>query len=437
MDRLTVAPFNGKNFAVWKFQMRMFLEGHELYGVVDGSLQRTADNAADWMKKDSQARCFITCSLDQDLITQIIDCDTAEAMWTSLSKIHQHASETNSHIFLAEWFRYEMQVGESIANHIAKVKAMASQLKASKQEQTKDAILTKVIQGLPQKYANVIAAWRSMSPDDEKRTLDELSSRLVDHESMLSNWEKKDEEKAGSAALQMRTGGQQMQGKPGGRQGEKKSQRKKGNCFHCGKQGHFKSECRKRIAEEARQGSSANAAKSESEPPVAFSQVFSASSAPLEKSEDKWLGDSGASEHMCTKREAFVTFEHFPEKAKSVSMGNNAKIYAIGKGDVWISTLVDGLWRARLLKNVLCVPDLRNNLYSLGAAADEGKTIFLNKDTITVRDEGIPLLIPLPDIRSPHASSFQYRHLPLKAPLCLHTFVVCCCLYDREALDTL
>lgn len=184
MDRITIPKFDGKNFTIWKFQIKMLMEGNDLWTIVKGKEEKPAQDAAAWKKRDGRARCLITMSMETELVSQVMDCVTAAEMWSTLKTIYQSASATNAHLYLQQWYKYELPEGESISNHISTIKRMASQLRASEQPQTTDAILTKTVAGLPKKYASVIAAWKSV--DESKRTLEELTARLVDHETLLS-----------------------------------------------------------------------------------------------------------------------------------------------------------------------------------------------------------------------------------------------------------
>jgi len=72
----------------------------------------------------------------------------------------------------------------------------------------------------------------------------------------------------------------------------------------------------------------------------------------------EWCLDSGASLHMCCNRNMFETFKAYEEQ---VNLADSKVIKAIGKGDVRLN-LKEG---EILLKNVLCVPELRLNFISI------------------------------------------------------------------------
>ena len=93
-----------------------------------------------------------------------------------------------------------------------------------------------------------------------------------------------------------------------------------------------------------------------------------------------WFLDSGASQHMSDQRDFFLTYQPVnPSKWPVHGIDpNNELLRAAGVGDVGIRARVDNVWCDGIIKNVLYVPHLGANLFSAGAAADNGYEIRLN-----------------------------------------------------------
>jgi hypothetical protein len=79
---------------------------------------------------------------------------------------------------------------------------------------------------------------------------------------------------------------------------------------------------------------------------------------------NKWVIDSGATEHMCSHRDWFVSYHPLPVP-KKVQLGNGAIIYTPGTGNVALNFKLDGETWQRLLRGVYYVPTLQGNLFSL------------------------------------------------------------------------
>ena len=73
-----------------------------------------------------------------------------------------------------------------------------------------------------------------------------------------------------------------------------------------------------------------------------------------------WFLDSGCNNHMCGKNEYFSDFDG--TFRYSVKLGNNASMVVLGKDNVRLQ--VNGI--AQIITGVFYVPELKNNLLSIG-----------------------------------------------------------------------
>ena len=85
---------------------------------------------------------------------------------------------------------------------------------------------------------------------------------------------------------------------------------------------------------------------------------------------DAWFADSGASEHMTDQLDWFSNFQPFPEGIHTVQIADDTKLWIRGKGDIKIRCLVDGHSYKGVLRNVLYVPKLKWNLFSVGLVSE-------------------------------------------------------------------
>ena len=101
--------------------------------------------------------------------------------------------------------------------------------------------------------------------------------------------------------------------------------------------------------------------------------------------EDKWLVDSGASSHMTPKREYFTKYRSFstPEK---VGLGDGRVVDAVGVGTIRLNMLfkVSNSKRA-VMYDVLHVPKLTCNLFSVRAAAKRGNSVKFGQSRCWIR----------------------------------------------------
>jgi hypothetical protein len=78
-----------------------------------------------------------------------------------------------------------------------------------------------------------------------------------------------------------------------------------------------------------------------------------------------WYADGGASEHMTSKRSWFATFNQVAEKTWPVQVADNHELWVEGCGDINILTRAAGKVYVGVLRNVLYVPQLKKNLFSI------------------------------------------------------------------------
>lgn len=152
-------------------------------------------------------------------------------------------------------------------------------------------------------------------------------------------------------------------------------------CWNCGKKGHFQNECRgKGRKPQRKNGKEANVATKKIKS-VAF-MADSANSKISQKSKDdySWYADSGASDHITAHKEWFDTYEELQLKESPIRIGDDRILYAAGRGDIEMESVVNGETIHITFKKVLHVPEIRKNLFSTGTAADAGVETRLIKD---------------------------------------------------------
>lgn len=99
--------------------------------------------------------------------------------------------------------------------------------------------------------------------------------------------------------------------------------------------------------------------------------------------EGLWLGDSGANCHMTHDRSCFETFEEVSNHP-GIGTANQVAVPVKGRGTVRIKFFANGQWWNGKLYDVLYVPGLRKNLFSLTKCAEAGYKIVMKKREILI-----------------------------------------------------
>ena len=136
----------------------------------------------------------------------------------------------------------------------------------------------------------------------------------------------------------------------------------KDECAYCREKGHWKNDCPKLGK------STANLVE---KPELEDLKIVLSVSSSVNSSKG-WILDSGCSYHMCQNRQWFSSLEEF--NGEFVRMGNDSTCQIKGLGTIRLQ-MHDGT--IRRLTGVRYVPELKNNLISLGVLDSSGYKVIV------------------------------------------------------------
>ena len=265
----------------------------------------------------------------------------------------------------------QMKEGESVDEYFArtltianKMKIHGERMKIHGESMKQVVIIEKILRSMTSRFDYVVCSVEE-SNDLDTLTIDELQSSLLVHEQRM-NGHGRDEQ-----ALKV-TYNDKFAGRGGGRahgafrgrgrgRGRQAFNKAIVECYKCHQLGHFQYECPKW------EKGAHYAELDEKEEMLLMSYVELNQS----RKEDVWFLDSGCSNHMCGNKLWFSDLDE--EFRQSVKLGNNSKMTVLGKGNIRMQ--VAGV--TQVITDVFYIPELRNNLLSVGQLQEKGVAILI------------------------------------------------------------
>ncbi|KAG5889107.1 hypothetical protein JTB14_003910 [Gonioctena quinquepunctata] len=324
---------------------------------------------APWIKNDAKAQELLVTRMEEGPLTHILSCETSNEMWSKLKSVYDKESVVSVHLLQQKFFLMDFG-NESISSYISKIEEIKNKLKQAGETSSDKMIITKILMSLPDKNKHFTSAWESVSED--KQTLEELTSRLLIEEERAMSLER--DTALAASTSKMKDSMQKGGGKPtvkcnychkGGHYArncfKKKAKIEMKNCTHCKKAGHETENCWFRKGREENRTDKRNKSPV-SNAFVGYSENFNA---------DDWCMDTGASEHMCWNDTFFENIS-IVKKIRKLKVGDGNLLNVEGYGTVKLWAFNGTKLLKTTLSNVLYVPELKFNLFSVGCALDKG-----------------------------------------------------------------
>ena len=174
---------------------------------------------------------------------------------------------------------------------------------------------------------------------------------------------------------------------------------KKGpKCFHCGKFGHLKRNCRL-LGEDSKESVKRDYPKKKAfltkktkvEPSCSKNEHVGLFAHPTlttnNNEKSSWIVDSGATCHMCHDIDKFINMKKL-DKAEDITLsdGHSVKAFGIGTVDLNVRVSDEKQQRCRLFET-LYVPKLSYNLLSVSKATTSGKSFTFTESCCHLLDE--------------------------------------------------
>lgn len=390
-QKLVIDKLSATNYSTWKFKLKHLLIAKELFGYCDGSTEEPAGDATAAVKKayslnSQKALSQIVLAVSDEFIYLITECETPKEAWDKLQSHFERDTLANRIYLKKQYFRAVMKDGECVEVHLKRMKDIVNKLSAIKVTISEEDQVVTLLGSLPESYSTVVTALEAQKP--ETLTLTFVQNALLN-----------EEQKRGQKVLESPSVG-------GGRTSASSDTalhtESNIRCFNCNQLGHRAKWCSQQLRQyssyRGRGGRSRGRGQHNAklvtdgnhhESTVAESN-YEESAFPVgevrDDTKNEWLIDSGASRHMSPDEAIFTSYTKF-EMPEKVAIADGRLVDAVGSGNIQISVKLNRqVQRKATLYDVLHVPALKQNLFSVKSATSKGMVVQFGHSRCWIKD---------------------------------------------------
>ncbi|TXG67654.1 hypothetical protein EZV62_008929 [Acer yangbiense] len=386
--------FAGENYDFWKVKMKHLLLSEGLWNIVNDGFTEPAEESrlsgpekanlgADRMT-DAKALSKIQNGVTATIFPRIMRATIAKQAWEILER--------------------EFQVKE----YFSRVIGVVNHMRTLGEDVTDQKVVEKILISLPEKYEHIVAAIEE-SKDLTTLSVEQLMGSLESHEQrrllrydqsvesafqtklnfkQQKSFKKSDQQRGDRRKWNKGESSKKEDNrnhrdyaaddsKPACKICKKKNHdtsncwhRGKPQCFNCKKFGHVEKDCRYK--------QNVNQAKKENDDE---GTLFYACQSAVEEKDSTWHLDSGCSNHMSGNENIFLDVDS--TVTPKVKLGNGAIVESKGKGRISVETKKG----TKYVNDVLFVPELNQNLLSVGQLVENGYRLHFEDGGCTIFDK--------------------------------------------------
>lgn len=309
----------------------------------------------EWRRRDGKAMNFIALGVDRSNANLIYNLDSGAEAWRVLKAYHMVSSLGNKLRTKKKLYSMKIQVGGSMREHLNEMTELFNKVAEIDGPVPEDQKVTTILSSVEPEYEALTTAIMAWS--DERLSVQGVKDRLIEE------WEKK-KEMAAAKDKEVAFAGEE---KP----------KPTFSCYGCKMPGHIRRNCPLAKEQDLRTKLNKIRANKAAETGQDYTNCLFNELGTI----NGWIIDSGASSHMTPKKNLFSEIN--TNHRSDVIVANGQVVESKGIGNVYINVKAgtNGFTTLKL-SNVLWVPDLDGNLFSVRKFANEGNTIKFDHECV-------------------------------------------------------
>lgn len=371
-ERMFLPLFDGTNYSAWKFRMEILLEEHELQECIQTlaseveSLQDVVGDSQDVKKHkeverekraklDRKCKSLLVSRIHDSQLEYIQDKQYPKDIWDALRRVFERRSIASRMHLKRRMLTLRFEHGR-LQDHFLQFDKLVREYRSTGADLDELDVVCHLLLTLGSSYSAVVTALETMP--EENLSLEFVKCRLLDEETKRKGVELGATNNDGTAFA-----------------GSKQPQRRtKIKCFGCKKEGHILSECT--LKKKKKSGGDAKSkAHMAGDGGVCFVGVSRGEKVRDESSPIRWYIDSGCSDHLVNDKALFEDLKPLRDPIEIAIAKDGESIVAKCSGTVKVISCVGGKRTECTVENVLYVPELRCNLFSVMRIDEAGMRV--------------------------------------------------------------
>ena len=360
-DKFKLIKLDNDNYVIWKWQFMNVLRAKKIEKVLNA-------NHSD-VDQSNKALAILGSALSEENMLKIVNCTTFMDAWRSIERVYENKTSYEPQALFRRLNSFRMENVSEVSSGLSEMQGIVAQLANLGEKVSDNCLIGAILSALPSSFEIFITVWKNSAHKNVENLVSKIMAEVS--EQMI-----KDKEETRALAAKAKT------------YKREKVELNKNQCRYCKESGHWIAECpnlkepydpNRRNRKRQDGNNNSNNSKSHDKT-LAFITRAPVSASGLNK--DTWVADSGCTNHMSPFKELFSSMSQ-DYAIKHVQLADEVSIAVEGSGSI--------VTKQGIISNVLYVPNLAQNLFSIAAAANAGITHIGTKDKITFyhKDEAI------------------------------------------------